>query len=283
MNNSKETTHLGTDKVSRYKWQLKDQSKPGKMAFLHKSQIKVDHEYQRRLNAPKALEIASNFSWIAFGVLIVASRGGQFYCMDGQHRLEGSLKRSDIQEVPCIVFDVDDIIDEACGFLSSNTLRKPVSAIDKFRAMCLSGDKHALSVNDLIKESGRVISDASDGKTVACVSALLRQAKDNMSILVSTWPLIVQLCSGRSISVYLVRAIWYLENNMPDGQSLNKGRWRDRLLSVGLDEVDRSIKSAAAYHGSMKPSSCADGILKALNHGLKNRLSLAGLDQEALK
>lgn len=273
---TQDKTHTGLDKIERYKWSLKDKNLPGRLEFISKDKLVVDYEYQRKLNHPKSLQIASDFSWMAFGVLTIAHRDGYYSVVDGQHRLAGALKRSDITSVPCIVFDVESVMEEAAGFLNANTLRKPVGAIEKFKALCLCGDSAALAVRKLIEQSGRSISEANDANSVACVSAVLKQANVDMGVLLSTWPLIMELCNGRGVSVFLCRAIWYLENNMVDGQSVGRGRWRERILQVGFEEIDRSIKSSSAYHGSMSPPSCADGILKAINHGLRNRLAISG-------
>jgi hypothetical protein len=94
--------HQGTDKVARYGWTVTDE--PGVLRMLHKDHLLVPAEYQRDANEDKVRKIASEWSWLSFGAVIVGHRGGKYYTIDGQHRVLAAKRRSDVGEVPCVVF-----------------------------------------------------------------------------------------------------------------------------------------------------------------------------------
>lgn len=126
----------GSDKIERYGWKVRDEK--GNLEWLPKNNLHIDKAYQRNLSEEKRLRIASNFSWIAFGALSVALRpDGTFWIIDGSHRHAAAMSRSDIKDVPCVLFStVGDGVDEANGFLALNTARKPLEYLDKFNALC---------------------------------------------------------------------------------------------------------------------------------------------------
>lgn len=96
-----ELTPLGLDKVQRYGWTMQD--KQGEQRQINKNLLLVNDDYQRTASASKILEIASEWSWIGCGVIIVAKRDGSYWVIDGQHRVLAAKRRSDIKEMPCLV------------------------------------------------------------------------------------------------------------------------------------------------------------------------------------
>src|SRR5581483_5377546 len=128
------------DKISRYGWLSRNE--PGKLEYVSKLQLQVDPTYQRSLNDPKRLRIAKDFNWAAFGVLLVARRNdGSLWVIDGQHRLMAAQSRSDIKDVPVAIFEFGgNVTDEAKDFLIANKNRRPLSGVESFKALAVSGD-----------------------------------------------------------------------------------------------------------------------------------------------
>jgi len=122
------------NKVERYDWALPGDS--GQFRCIPVGDLKIDHSYQRQqVGDGTVIKIARDFSWSMFGVLIAMERAnGNLYVVDGQQRLAASIRRGDIDKVPCYVFKSDGKDHEARAFLGLNTSRTKVSAVDKFIA-----------------------------------------------------------------------------------------------------------------------------------------------------
>ena len=117
------------DNIRKYGWKVID--KPGEFYLIPKKDLFVDQEYQRmKINEQRINKFASNWSWIKCGVLTIAIRNDQWYVVDGQHRKLAADKRSDIKHLPCMVFELNDISEEAEAFVSINSSKTNVSGYD---------------------------------------------------------------------------------------------------------------------------------------------------------
>lgn len=260
-------------KIERYNWTLLD--KPGKFKRIAKTLILVDHAYQRHgvEGQQRILDMAAKWSWIACGTLTVADRGGIFYAMDGQGRKLAADLRSDVDLLPCLVFETKNIAEEARGFLAVNVHRRSILAIEKFNALVAVEDPAALFVERLIKDSGRVVSRAlSEHNRVRCVGVMLKCADTDPDALARVWPLIAKLCDGYAISGELVAGTFMAERRAMNDASLSKAPWRNRYIKVGYQEMIDSIARAKAYYARGGGAVYADGIVKAVNKGARSDL-----------
>jgi len=265
-------THTGTTKVDHYKWRLKDS--PGEFAMLPKLQLKADDRYQRPSKEQRILAIARDWSWIACGVIIVAMHPdtAEFMVIDGKHRVGGAMRRADITELPCLVFEMHDVSLEAGGFLSANTARRPLSMVDRFKAMTLVNDPGALLVHRLAEAIGRVVAGHSGPTTLTCIRAVMDCAKTDQAAVERIWPVLGALCEGHPLPHDIVRGAFHLETRLKQGASLSQDRWRSRLLAAGYDRVMECIGSASAFRGNRAPPVLAEGIAKAIDTKAKYRI-----------
>ena len=269
----------GGDKVKMYGWTFADT--PGELAMVHKSALRVDDTYQRDAKTNRVLSLASQWSWVSCGALTVAKRGdGSLWVVDGQHRLLAAQRRSDITALPCVVFAVSEVKDEARNFATANTMRGAMKGVEMFKARLVAMDPIALAVNELITASGRKVGGFSSQNHVNCVGLLCKLAKDNGAVLHAAWPVIVDVCHGNVLNSRIVEAICFVESRLPEGESLSDPRWRSRLIHAGYDELCASMTrfSAAFARGGARP--WAVGLVAALNKGLRQKLVVKGLGQE---
>ena len=259
-------------KVDRYGWEVRDE--PGRMRMISKYDLDIDYTYQRDGNEAKVNVIARDWSWLACGVITVAERGGKRFVVDGQHRVLAALKRSDIDTMPCIVFKSHGVKEEATGFLVAQTMRKPVSATEKFRALVAIGDPVAIAVKDLVETSGRTVEKWAGSSTVNCAGAMLKLMRDDGKYLRRVWPLIMSICTGKAMPQIIVRCMVYIERRMPEGTSLTDSVWSKRLLKIGADEICAAANRSAAYHGSANITSWSTGVVEAINKGHRIHLPL---------
>ena len=269
----------GVNKVSRYKWTTGSQR--GDLQYVDKRLLFLPEEYQRNQGDQegKIKKIASDFQWPLFGALVVARRSGwnKFAIMDGGGRWSAAMRRSDVSSVPCVVFDMTSLSDEAKAFLGLNKNRKPVTVVNQLNALVLSGDMHAAFVLALVKNAGRTVGSHSGPNTVRCIRNLIDLSKQNRDRLDRIWPLIAQLCAGEQITEVVTDGLFYVDAYMKEG-SITDTRWRDRILRVGYHEIITGAKRAAALYAKGGARVWATGMVDAINKGLKQRLSLRGND-----
>lgn len=268
---SEKHSTTGVSKIKQYGWTVKD--KPGEFAWINKHELHVDEHYQRVHKKTRVLKISSDWSWIACGAISVALRDpGEWWVMDGQHRVLAAQQRDDVKVLPCMVFDVESTAQEAQGFLDSNINRKPMTVVDRFNALRTTKDRAALVVDELVTKAGLRVDTGPSIHTVSCVGAMLDCIRDDEMRFRRVWPILVDLCEGEKIVQVLVHGMFYLEGHVPD-QSLSEPRWRKRIINVGYADILRSIQQAAAYHSSGRSNMIsALGIANAINKGLRIQL-----------
>lgn len=271
MKTTADTVNYGkTSKLERYNWTIQDQ--PGQMQMIAKGDLQIDHLYQRHANEDKLKAIARDWSWIACGAITVADRGGVLFVVDGQHRVLAARRRIDIIDMPCVVFKTHEAKQEAKGFLTAQTQRKPMYALEKFKALLVIEDKAAQLVQKLIDVSGITIGTKSSTNSVMCIGVLIRAANSNAEILNNLWPLIISVCEGRALHERIVEGLIYIEKHMPNGASLMDNEWQRRVKKTGADALLDGAVKASAFFSRGGEKVWAAGMIEAINRNHRNRL-----------
>ncbi len=251
-------------------------NKPGEMVWLPKGDLKVDKTYQRPVNPRAVARIAANWNWIACGVLIVSFRtnGEGHYIVDGQHRWEAGKLNDDVTNLPCLAFEINDIKDEASGFLAANTERQIPLMLHRFKALVTIKDRHALIADELIRTSGRSLKAPASKTNIMCIGDLMRCVRLDRTTIYRVWPLIVELTQDHPLPGSIIKGVFYLERKLPSGYSLTDNRTRTRILQVGLHTINASINEVANFEGKRNERTCAMGVLRAINKGLRNQIKI---------
>lgn len=259
-------------KEKRYDWNVLDV--PGEFHWIPKQQLNIDHAYQREnVSLARVRYIASAFSWLAFGVILVVQReDGTFWVYDGQHRKLAADARSDVQVLPCLVFRLASIEEEAGAFMGSNATRGPVGAVDKFKAMLVAKKELAISLVEILAATGHRVAKGNGGSVVDCIAKLLSVMSANRVLFRDMWPVIVYIADGSHISEDLVGGIIALERHLA---ATEQGSLRDQhnietLMRVGHAAIMKSIRDTKVAEGGGDLSRCK-GIVKCLNKGRSTR------------
>ena len=243
---------------------------PGEFMMIHKSILEIDKSYQRDANDPKVANIAKEWSWIGCGVLTVALTNGQYRVMDGQHRLEAARLRDDIQDLPCLVFPVEDISEEASGFLVANTARRAVSAIDKHRASVIAGDPLAVFIQEQLDASGYKLSKTDKNpKQMNCIHSCRSLASKDKDAFKKCFELATKLSDDAGIPLRerLLEGLFYINKNVEGG--LGDERLLKRIKHVGAEKLLMGATRASAYYACGGEKVWATGMLDVINHGLR--------------
>ena len=277
MNNTSnlETVNGGkTDKLKRYGWVIKDA--PGEMKFIKKTALRIPDEYQRDLNNKKAQDYASAWSWFGCAVIVVARRhDGALYIVDGQHRHSAAMRRSDIDVLPCIVFECESISDEAKAFITCNTSRKSMSSIEKLKGLTASGDEIASYVTREFDRLGLVIKKtATKAMEIKCIAVCQKLAGKDRQSFSDTLELCCELSRNEQvpISERVLFAIEYINQNTDEG--INNKRLRKRIIDVGHLAILNGANKASAYFSRGGEKVWAEGAISTINKGLRIPFSL---------
>lgn len=269
MNSAETIGKSGTTKIDRYKWKVRDEV--GELSWLSKGLIDVDLDYQRNTNQAKVLDIARNWSWVACGTITVADRDGTFYAIDGQHRVAAARLRSDITNLPCVIFKVDGVRAEAEGFLAANTGRKPLTGIDKYRAKILTADEATVALSGLLDRAGYTVRNSSDKATAKAVAMFAKLAARDLDALNKVFMVFAEDLDHAYAHEISVTALWFLES----GQHVDllDRRTRARIRSLGAGEILVAAKRASAYYTRGGEAVWAEGVTNALNKGMRKPIS----------
>lgn len=275
MTHSEERTHVGADKIARYGWAAADER--GEFRLINKRLLLVNRDvYQREGIKGKILELASTWSWIACGALIVAARDGKLWVVDGQHRKLAADRRSDIQDLPCMVFNVAALKDEAKAFLSTNTNRRNVSALDKFRASLAARDLVAIRVQEAIDVAGlRITTASTEARAFKSVGQALKLASADYDSFLAVLMLCGELAAAEACPVHsrLLSGLHYIHCRIDGG--IETPRLRKRIKQIGSSALVHAANKAAAYYGQAGGKVCADGMMQAINNGLHSKFVMA--------
>jgi hypothetical protein len=256
-------------KVTRYGWVLRDSQ--GVFRKIDKNDLNIDHSYQReKVIIKKVRDIQSNWSWVGCGIILVALRNdGSCWVMDGQHRVLAARNRSDIDELPCLVFEVESKTDEAAGFLVANTQRKPVTAIAKYKAMVMTKDTTAIAVDEVLNRLGIEVADtAVNLHQIKCVSKCLKVAAESKELLYLCLRAYMQLDRAPSINACMLDGLAWLHKRH---NLLADSRFVERFALQDIEELHLAIRRYALAEGSTSAKIGGAAILTCVNKGLRRK------------
>lgn len=268
-----EMNAFGIDKVAHYKWTSKGDC--GQLAYVPKAVLHIDPAYQRNATHTKVLRIAKEWNWMALGAITVSERDGVLFVVDGQHRVLAAKKRSDVQELPCIIFKSSGARDEAKGFVEANTNRKAVVIKDRHDAMLMYGDPIATHVQSLLDRGGKVVASGSkQPDSIQAIGVLHKLAKSSPDELEALWPTLCEITRGKYMHERLIDGLVWVEKNLKEGQSLADPKWQKRIESVGSDALIRGAGEGAAFFSKGGAKAWGLGMVQVINKGLRHRLEV---------
>ena len=259
-----EKTAYGQDKVTRYNWTVRNA--PGEFLMIPKTELEVDPAYQRnRITQRRVDAITRSWDWIACGCLVVALRDdNKWFVVDGQHRKLAADQRSDIKELPCLVFETTNRREEALGFLAINQGRVGVGSLDRYRAQLLSGNKTASAVEAMLRSTGHRAGHTPSARTVSCVQCLCNLAKEDLARFERLWPLLAELHPDGPMTDAVIRGLWTVDKWLGD-RSVTAPPYREKLLAIGGQGLHQEIRREMAVIGQGGSRVFACAIAKYLN------------------
>lgn len=142
----------------------------GHLRWVAVRDLLVNPRAQRDLRSGWAAEIAADFDPDRFLPPLVSNRDGDFFVIDGQHRVEAlRILGWDDQLIQCWVYDDLTEAQEADLFLWHNK-RKTVNAFDKFQIGVVAERDVEADINRIVLANGLKVSQSDSG--IRAVGAL---------------------------------------------------------------------------------------------------------------
>ena len=244
MKNNETVNNFGIpkDKIQKYNWKLKN--KRGVYLDIPKISLFIDGNYQRTEHANgKILTIAKEWNWISCGTLSVGDRNGSFYVIDGQHRKLAADKRSDIKELPCMVYETESAQQEAEAFVDINQHRANVKSVDQYRAAIVCKNPEAVFLDGIIKSSNMTVNSSGSTNVVACVGALLKMVKQDRERFSKIWPLFRAMHPDGAILSAVIKGVWFYEMELKEsGKTTLNEPTHSKLIRLGGKVIASEIR-----------------------------------------
>jgi hypothetical protein len=240
--------------------------------------LDIDHGYQRdEVSKANTLAIARNFSWNAFGVLVVMRRAnGRLYIVDGQQRWLAAKHRGDIHSVPCLIFESQGPQHEAKAFYYLNINRRNVRPFRRFMAAVQSQMEPEYSIAQWMEQNDLSPSDSSNHpRSVAFLAILVNSWKWDKEAAQRALLVQAEVVGQEYLSSDIHRGMVYL---------INKGVHLEEFIekmqtSGGRTVLLRDIKAVQIAINQMgNYAICAQGILRTINKGRTRKITLEGVE-----
>lgn len=153
---------------------MKKVEREARLRWVPLADMRVSPLAQRELNRARVNRIAAEFDLEQIGTPTVNERGGHFYIIDGQHRVEAlrEIGWGD-QQIQCWTYSGLTEEEEAEKFLKLNDTLA-VNAFAKFKVGVQAGRETECDIDRIVRAQGlRVSMDHKDG-AIAAVGALRR-------------------------------------------------------------------------------------------------------------
>jgi hypothetical protein len=237
----------------------------------------ADDVYQRKsLGQKKINDIARNFDFKLLGTLQVVRRSdGTLWVFDGGHRLRAALKRSDITLLPCMVYEVNSIVEEARAFFGTNTLNSKVSSFCRYRAMVIAEEPNALIVRDILEQNGYIPSVSIKNKGFSALNTLYNAVKLDKSNAKKTFSLCAKIEKNGAtdaLSKYIFEGFYYLSRHLDEN---DYEKLANIALSFDIKVFSKSINNKAIILGNSRTKlTCALGILDVINKKTRKKIRI---------
>lgn len=248
--------------------------KSTKLDYIPISQVKFDPETQRHYNPARSKKMAKTWDDIKCGAVTLALRSdGQYYGMDGQHRIRAcEMVYGKDHAIPAfIVLDTDQRL-EAEVFVAINKDRQSVNAIEQHRIALVSLDPEALGVEKILAEHGYRIGRSSTGNVIGAVQSIYqcyRKSSDDLNTTLSCLTAAFDYEEGSNNGSLIMAVFWCVNRAKKPEFAKLVSALRSKTALAWLSTVEgKAILFSTGPSG--KSRELAKNIAKIYNKGKRS-------------
>lgn len=261
----------------REKFAWTTNSEPGEFVMVPKKDLNIDGSYQRgEVSKQKVLEIAKNWDWKLFGALSVVMReNGSLWVYDGGHRTRAAFYRDDISDLPCMVFEVKTMTDEAKAFVGANTMKSNVSAFHVYRASVKAKEPVALATKAVLEKFGYEATQ--DGKKpfgFSAISTLKKLVEEDARLAERVFSVCAEMAiDGEQTPAATLRGLFVLAKKLDGKADILANGHREKLKKEGIAGIEAAIRREKHIAGQGGQLVEAKALLDLLNKGKRRKLN----------
>lgn len=239
--------------------------------MVNKNMLNIDGRYQREASLLKVMSIARNWDWSLFGTIGVAERSdGTLWVYSGGHRVRASFYRNDIKELPCMIFRLEDLSEEARSFLLGAITPSNICPFDRYKAMIAIQDSIALETKEILNELDvAVMKTANNERTLKCIQFVLDAVAINKHLAKRCLKLCIVAAGENPIKERCLSAFFNLALHFKDRDILTE--FADKIDRLSQDEILRKISSLEAETNSGGQKIYALSLMQLINKGKRTR------------
>lgn len=218
---------------------------------LDVNELKLANYQRNQLSASRIKEYANKFDWDIFGVPLVSYRDGQYWIVDGQHRVE-VLKLLGIQTVLCQVLTGLNYEEEAMKFVSLNSEHKNLNASEKFHGKVEGRDNGAVEIYNIMTQNGLSYSKKcckNGGQPVSAIACVEKIYKEKgASHLNRVLNILIQACCGEK-AAFQACILFGLSTFLSTSRGVSDGILISCLEKKGAGYVKLKAQMEASENG----------------------------------
>lgn len=264
-----------TMSIKRVKFDWSQGGKPGHFRMIHKAQLNIDGRYQRdQVSDNKVREIARNWDWVLLGVILVVQRDdGSLWVFDGGHRTRAAFYRDDIDSLPCMVYQLEEISNESRAFLGKNLMTTNVSSVDKYKASVCAEDETAIATQEILKEFGVEVSfNATSSRQLKCINTLQKMVDKNESLAKRCFVFMMARTEGSPVSSVCLRGLFALCIRFANEFDVLE-KYGEKLARHSQKEMEVRIRQMRAECGKGGEKVEALALMSLINKGCRHKLT----------
>lgn len=243
--------------------------------------VKLDNKYQRDTSASWVNDHLP-FNAQQCGAIVLSSRAGGPYCVDGGHRI--ALARADgVSHINAFVIEGLTQADEARLFTRYQRERRNLSAYALFRADVVSGDPDTLALVRVVHNAGFTLERGGGVNNITAIDSLrVIQQLGGDDLLARTLALVDRFWLGesKSLSGQVLRGLAVFLKSAGQQPSFSRERMESVMEALAPSKVIRLAAGIADKRrsSSVSPSDVAQAIYEHYQKSLtKNELPLGPL------
>jgi hypothetical protein len=229
---------------------------------------------QRQFRKAHGDSLAADLDLNKLGFPIINHRDGNYWVLDGQHRIY-ALRQNGFENelLDCEVYE--DLSDsEAADIFLGRDARRAISTFDKFHVACTAGHKDANDIRRIVESNGLKISQSRDEGCIGAISALQKvYDRSGDVVLAQTIRVLKNAFAGdpTAFDPSLVQGVGLVFNRY-NGKT-NEKDMTSRLSTTahGVRGLLRRAESQRERTGNSKAQCVAATVVDTYNRGLGPR------------